>query len=86
VGRGLRDHLEAPHPSTPRAEVSPSQARAKGALASAPGARHIFGAMAGSSMRKLRKTGAVDPDGNVVTIPRSLALRARLRDGAVPET
>jgi hypothetical protein len=26
--------------------------------------------MASSPMRKLRKTGAVDPDGNVVTIPR----------------
>jgi len=26
--------------------------------------------MANSPMRKLRKTGAVDPDGNVVTIPR----------------
>jgi hypothetical protein len=26
--------------------------------------------MAGSPVRKLRKTGAVDADGNVVTIPR----------------
>ena len=34
------------------------------------GCRHIVGPMPSSPIRKLRKTGAVDQDGNVVTIPR----------------
>jgi hypothetical protein len=35
-----------------------------------PSASHIFTVMASSFMRKLRKTGAVDADGNIVTLPR----------------
>jgi hypothetical protein len=45
--------------------------RAMVALASAPDARQILRAWQASPMRRLRKTGgAVDEDGNVVSIPR----------------
>jgi hypothetical protein len=45
-------------------------ARAWLPLAQAAGARHITRAVASSPMRRLRKTGALDQDGNLVTIPR----------------
>jgi hypothetical protein len=43
--------------------------RARSLLLAVWSPSHIW-AMASSPMRKLRKTSAVDPDGNVVTIPR----------------
>src|SRR5262249_40370052 len=45
------------------------QARARHACLSCGRLPHTP-VMASSPMRKLRKTGAVDPDGNLVTIPR----------------
>jgi hypothetical protein len=42
----------------------------EGLLALAAGARHIPGRWQVPPMRKLRKIGAVDPNGNAVTIPR----------------
>jgi hypothetical protein len=52
---------------TSRGGKLPLTGARKGSLALAADARHT---MASSPMRKLRKTGAVDTDGNVVTIPR----------------
>jgi hypothetical protein len=51
------------------ASPGPIHRRARSLLLAAWSPPHIR-AMASSSMRKLRKTGAVDQDGNVVTIPR----------------